>query len=83
MSSGMTEGNLPGQPILTDDTEDWLRARTWDFYDYETGLPIEDLEQAAAQAGADVDTFAADLLRLPFGKAAPQRVIDQAFERLR
>lgn len=68
--------------VWTDDTEDWPKAASWDFFYPDTDRPVDDLEDAAAIAGRDVDDFARDLVRLPFGKAAPQHVIDQALARL-
>lgn len=65
----------------TDETEDWPK-QSWDFFYPDTDRPIDDLEDAAELAGRDVDDFARDLVRLPFGKAAPQRVIDQALARI-
>ncbi len=63
--------------VLTDETEDWPK-RTWDFYYRDSDRQVDDLETAAAMAGRDPKAFARDLLRLPFGKAAPYRVIEQA-----
>lgn len=67
--------------VLTDETEDWPKA-TWDFYYADSDRPVDDLEAAARMANRDTRAFARDLLHLPFGKAAPHRVIQQAQELL-
>lgn len=67
--------------VLTDETEDWPK-RTWDFYYRDSNRQVDDLYVAAEMAGRTPEGFARDLLRLPFGKAAPHRVFEQAQELL-
>lgn len=59
-----------------DETEDWTKT-TWDF-NYDDGSPVDDLDDLSLMTNRDKTELARDLLRLPFGKAAPQRLIEEA-----
>lgn len=51
--------------------EDWLRGNSWDIR-LANGQPARTLDEVARALGtADITRVATDLLRLPFGKAAP------------
>lgn len=62
-----------------DTSEDWTKS-TWDFHN-EDGSPIDNLSDLSADTGRDSDALARDLLRLPFGKAAPRKLIEEALNR--
>ncbi|MGV8972199.1 MAG: zeta toxin family protein [Rhodoglobus sp.] len=51
--------------------EDWLRGRTWDIR-LSDGRPARTLDEVARALGTtDIQQVAVNLLRLPFGKSAP------------
>lgn len=59
-----------------DETEDQFK-RTWDFY-REDGSPVDTLAELEMVTGRPARDLAMDLIRLPFGKAAPVSLIDEA-----
>lgn len=66
----------------TDESEDWIRGRSWDFHRAD-GTPIDTLEELERILGSSADSSVAeDLLRLPFGKAAPTKLIEEARARV-
>jgi hypothetical protein len=62
--------------VWNDETEDWPK-QSWDFHNAD-GTPIDNLEDLEASTGQSADSLAVDLLRLPFGKAAPRELIREA-----
>lgn len=69
------------QPLWNDDTEDWPK-RSWDFH-MPDGRPVDNLADLELVSGQSADSLAVDLLRLPFGKAAPAKLIQEAQARAR
>lgn len=63
-----------------DETEDWTKT-SWDFH-YEDGSPVDNLDDLSLVTGRDATDLARDLLRLPFGKAAPPALIEEAHAHL-
>lgn len=59
-----------------DDTEDQFK-RSWDFTRPD-GSPIDTLDELEQMTGRDAKDLARDLVRLPFGKAAPPLLIEEA-----
>ena len=67
--------------VPNDDTEDWIKM-SWDFHRVD-GTPIDTLEELEQILGSSADSSVAeDLLRLPFGKAAPAKLIEEARARV-
>lgn len=76
----MTESNDESLPLVIgwdDETEDQFKATTWDFYNPD-GSPINNLADLSTYTGRAIDGLAYDLVRLPFGKPAPQELIQEA-----
>lgn len=65
--------------VWNDDTEDWPK-QSWDFHNPD-GTPIDNLADLEAATGQSADSLALDLLRLPYGKAAPRELIQEARNR--
>lgn len=66
----------------SDESEDWIRAGSWDFLRAD-GTPIDTLEELERVLGSSAESSVAeDLLRLPFGKAAPAKLIEEARARV-
>lgn len=79
-SDDLVVGNIDYVP--TDESEDWTKAGSWDFHRGD-GTPIDTLEELEAVLGHSADSSVAeDLLRLPFGKAAPAKLIEEARRRV-
>lgn len=62
-----------------DASEDQFKA-SWDFHRAD-GSPVDTLEDLEALTNRDAGDLARDLLRLPFGKAAPRKLIEEALAR--
>lgn len=62
--------------VWSDETEDWPK-QSWDFHNPD-GTPVDSLADLEALTGQSADSLAIDLLRLPFGKAAPRELIQEA-----
>lgn len=65
--------------VWNDETEDWPK-RSWDFHNPD-GSPVSTLADLEALTTQSADSLAVDLLRLPFGKAAPRELIREAQSR--
>lgn len=57
--------------------EDWIRSRSWDIR-YSNGNPVTTLDGLAEVLGIDRQDAARRVLTQPFGKAAPQQLLDEA-----
>lgn len=66
--------------VWNDETEDWPK-QSWDFWNGD-GTPVSTLADLEAVTGQSADSLAIDLLRLPFGKAAPRELIQEARRRV-
>ena len=60
----------------TDESEDWPK-RSWDFHNPD-GSAVDTLDDLEATTGMDKRALARDLLALPFGKAAPSSLLEEA-----
>ncbi|WP_406205227.1 hypothetical protein OH807_30465 [Kitasatospora sp. NBC_01560] len=71
----MTAGNPPSDRQHLN--EDWIRTRRWDIR-YGNGNPVTTLDGLAEVLGIDRHEAAHRILTQPFGKAAPQELLDEA-----
>ncbi|MEV8095259.1 hypothetical protein [Kitasatospora sp. NPDC085879] len=71
----MTTGTPPSDQQQL--SEDWIRSRRWDIR-YANGNPVTTLDGLAEVLGIDRREAARRVLTQPFGKAAPQELLDEA-----
>lgn len=63
-----------------DQSEDWPKATSWDFH-RDDGTPVDTLADLENITGRPAEDLAIDLLRLPFGSAAPAKLLAEARNR--